>query len=351
MKQRIIGLDLLRIFFAILVFAFHSHVHFQCSYGILNRFISMGAIAMTGFFLLSGYSLAFSNSNNDFSDLKKIISFYKKRLISIMPLYMFVHIVRMFVWNNEPILNRILMFPIQTLGIQSWFSTLFGHAHNGGSWFISCLLVCYFVFPLIHILFSHLNKKLTMVFLLVLVFIMLWSPLVTIKLQTNSIYDNPFFRCVEFSIGMLLFFFNKQMKDYKIHNILVSWKVIILMVFVLIGGVSLAVYAGLPKNYMLFNWIALPCFAMLILGLCNHSKPRLQSFGLIKYCSGLSFTFFLAQMLALWQVSAWIVDVIGYDNNIVRIVISFIVCFMISFFLHEVVEIRLSKYLQNKLLK
>ena len=32
----------------------------KCDYGLLNGFIHMGAIAMTGFFLLSGYAITLS---------------------------------------------------------------------------------------------------------------------------------------------------------------------------------------------------------------------------------------------------------------------------------------------------
>ena len=52
---RAVGLDLMRISMALLVFMFHSRCHvLHCSYGFLNLFVDMGAVAMTGFFLLSG---------------------------------------------------------------------------------------------------------------------------------------------------------------------------------------------------------------------------------------------------------------------------------------------------------
>lgn len=212
-SKRIIGLDLLRISLAILTFLFHSYIHFQCRYGIMNNFISVGAIAMTAFFMLSGYSLQISNSQADIWSIEELKRFYIKRLISILPLYLFIHLVRMFICNSEPIINRILMFPIQSLCIQSCFSSLFNHVHNGGSWFISCLLICYFIFPLVHIIFSRLSKKRTIYLLLLLVFVVLWSPLVQMKMNTNSLYDNPFFRFVEFSIGMLLYKINRQNID------------------------------------------------------------------------------------------------------------------------------------------
>ena len=54
-EERVVGLDMMRIAMAILIFMFHSRIHvLNCSYGILNSFVDMGAIAMTGFFMLSG---------------------------------------------------------------------------------------------------------------------------------------------------------------------------------------------------------------------------------------------------------------------------------------------------------
>lgn len=47
----------------------------------------MGAIAMTGFFMLSGYAINLSLGSKDMSDMKEIMRFYTKRLISILPLY------------------------------------------------------------------------------------------------------------------------------------------------------------------------------------------------------------------------------------------------------------------------
>ena len=87
-NQRVIGLDLIRISLAVLIFMFHSHIHvLKCDYGFFNGFIRMGAIAMTGFFLLSGYAINLSSDSKDMSDIKEIKRFYTKRLISILPLY------------------------------------------------------------------------------------------------------------------------------------------------------------------------------------------------------------------------------------------------------------------------
>ena len=79
----------MRISLALLIFAFHSRIHvLQCDYGLLNGFIDMGAIAMTGFFLLSGYALHLSYGKKDMSDIPSIRKFYSH---SPLVLYMGNH--------------------------------------------------------------------------------------------------------------------------------------------------------------------------------------------------------------------------------------------------------------------
>lgn len=64
-NRRLAGLDLFRIMITVWVFLFHSEMHFQCDYGILNPFIRIGAMDMSAFFMLSGFSLAYSNAEKD----------------------------------------------------------------------------------------------------------------------------------------------------------------------------------------------------------------------------------------------------------------------------------------------
>ncbi|MCR4840642.1 MAG: hypothetical protein K5848_03770, partial [Lachnospiraceae bacterium] len=50
-------LDILKLFFAAVVCLFHTRMHLGCDYGPLAGLASVGGAIMTGFFMLSGYSL------------------------------------------------------------------------------------------------------------------------------------------------------------------------------------------------------------------------------------------------------------------------------------------------------
>lgn len=356
-NQRVIGLDLIRISLAVLIFMFHSHIHvLKCDYSLLNGFVSMGAIAMTGFFLLSGYAINLSSGSKDMSDNKEIKRFYTKRLISILPLYYvwaLIVIVTNIVAKGIPaIWEEIILFPVETLGIQSVFSTLFPYSHNGGSWFISCILICYFVFPLIHLLTKQIDDKRRLILIIILSAILLYSPFVKSYFNLQSIYSNPFFRLLEFYIGVLVCQMNlKQESQCKIIQFLRKPAICILTIITLLVGVSIAFYIGIPADFMLYNWIALPCFISLLVSLGYLEFKRLQNSKTIQYLCALSFSIFLSQIIAVWYIIKYAMEYIGCESNIVKILSSAIICFTIANFFHYCVEIPSAKYLKSKFLK
>ena len=81
----------------------------------------MGGIAMTGFSLLSGYSINLSSDSKDMSDIKEIKRFYTKRLISILPLYYtwaLIVIVTKIVAKGIPALwEELILFPVETISV------------------------------------------------------------------------------------------------------------------------------------------------------------------------------------------------------------------------------------------
>lgn len=79
-RQRLYGLDLFRIFAAFMTFAFHGATHqLHLSFGLFDNFVSMGAIYMTGFFMLSGFVLYYVHGQCDTLNLYSLKRFYWKR--------------------------------------------------------------------------------------------------------------------------------------------------------------------------------------------------------------------------------------------------------------------------------
>lgn len=345
--KRNVGLDLFRVSLALLIFLFHSNMHFDCHYGIFDHFVRLGAIAMTGFFMLSGYALNLSNKNvlTDISEYKK---FLLKRLISIVPLYYFVAIIHVLFFSSDSWQSELLLFPIEALGLQSFFSSLFTVSHNGGTWFISCLLPCYLLFPFLQWLFRNLSGKEKMVLGGAILSILFISPIVQHHFLLASLYDNPFFRILEFSIGVLIAVLHDEDHEWMTLSIFQSKMFLILIMVLLMTGVGCGDIIFPDRDYMLMNWVVLPCLIVMFLIFRNVSFRSLDSSRLLQYLSKLSYAFFLAQFY-VWTISSIVVfKILNKDANSIRIIVSFVCCLVVSTFLHEVIEKPIKNYLIKK---
>lgn len=220
-NRRVIFLDIVRIILALWILLYHSIIHLHCDYGVLNVILIQQTIPMTLFFMLSGVSLQMVYGNKPMDDNETIKNFYLKRMIAIWPLYMvctiFTTIINVGAGLQSGIDNFIL-FPLEVLGLQSIFpGSLFQYASNSGTWFISCLFVCYAMFPM---LVKILNYKYSRKTMQLVILLCLWSylSLVEWKFDVQFMYTNPLMRLLEFMIGISLakvvHFQPKEVKPY-----------------------------------------------------------------------------------------------------------------------------------------
>lgn len=86
LRKRYVGLDFFRIISAVAVCAFHTTIHLGADYGMLQSASQMGAVFMTAFFMLSGFSL-FVNYAGGLIKADALKNFWIKRIIGIIPIY------------------------------------------------------------------------------------------------------------------------------------------------------------------------------------------------------------------------------------------------------------------------
>lgn len=338
-RGRLIGLDLFRIAAAAVVLAFHSRVHFGCSYGWLDRFISMGMVMMTGFFLLSGFSLYYTYQDKDMKENSNIKIFIIKRICGIFPLYYVTALIYIVFVGKENLKNNILLAPMELLAIQSVFPNTFDLTHNGGTWFISCIMICYLIFPFSLEFIKNMSLKGKWIFLSVSVGILFYAPLAAQKFQLGSLYSNPFFRVLEFMAGQLLqALMPRHGAKSKIQRIFANKLVITGEAAAMIAVIMIAKKAGIDsRNYMLYSAMVLPMFMVMIAGAACGSWKSLKRSKTIAYLSDISYAFFLTQLF-IWIIMEKIVRIFAIDSNILKILLSFAVCTGIAAVLHEGIE-------------
>lgn len=334
MKQRCIGLDVYRITLFLIIFMFHSNIHIGCTYGILNDFISVGAVVMSGFFMCSGFVLAtIYEGGVQRSDL---INWYVKRLIGILPLYYVVAILYSVLINGETWIDWIRLFPIEFLGFQSAFSSLFLVSHNSGTWYISCLLMCYFVFPLINDLVVGSRKFPLTISVIIITLLIAYSPYIVRTYATKDIYSNPFFRILEFSVGIIIYHLSSLSKESEKMSSTLASLISIALFVILVMAVSVAYnITDWGKDYMSYSIITVPVLGLALFVSSKIMFDEAWSVSkIIVFASQLAYPFWMAQFF-VWPIMKMIIMPVVY-GNISRIVASFIVNVIITFALEYV---------------
>jgi len=145
-----------------------------------------------------------------------------------------------------------------------------------------------------------------------------------------DIYSNPFFRILEFTIGILLATMKLDYKKSKFVKLTYSWWTVTFVNIFMVIGVSIAVkYNIAVGNWMLYSWICLFCFCVILFGLSGVKSAWLEKSKLLKYTSDISYVFFLAQLFSN-TISKWILDYFEININMFKILISIGICVVIS---------------------
>lgn len=278
--------------------------------------------------------------------------------MSIIPAYWIKAIVStiyyciLFSGKSDDLLHfikeSIFLLPVETLGLQSAFCSLFNYSHNSGTWFVSCLLFCYFTFPLIKNIAEELSESAKIYGIIILSTLLLYSAFVPHVCHTADIYSNIVFRTMEFFIGVLL---ARCKISEKTKALLCNWYVFVIESIILLAGISIAYKIGIPQDYMLYSWIALPCFVAMIITLSGINNNRIMESQVVSYACKISYMFFLVQFYA-WQLTKIILSSLGLlEINVMRILLSFVLCVIITIVFYECGEKPLKKIFKRVLIK
>lgn len=266
-----------------------------------------------------------------------------KRFVSIFPLYIAVWILYA-VWlllkgQLIPAWKHMVIAPVELVMLQSVYDGSFGVLHNGGTWFISCIFLCYVIYPYLNQI-VHGNGLKSNVVLLVLCYLVssyAFLPVYVFKFQ--SIYANPFFRICEFFCGMLVAYFFESRKERQCH--FHSIILVPLLLLLLVIGITAGVHFGI-QTVSAYNFIAIPVFGF-TLYFCariewNHKIKRCRK--LISVMSENSYAFFLSQFFC-FDILKWLMNHTSFfsvNENMKKFFVSLSAALVITAVLHYGIE-------------
>lgn len=347
-REHLAILDIIKICCAVLIYMRHSITMFGCTYGsslVDGLICATTSPIMVCFFVVSGFSIYYNNSNRNLLDAGELRTFYKKRFITLFPIYILVHMLS-YVLVENTLQQKIYSTPVELLGLQSMYGGLFGISHSGATWFISSLLLGYFIYPLVQELLK-MNQRCIYLATSVIFFVLVYSEVVMLQIfGVQPGYVNPVFRAMQVAFGAALCMAfteddkgnNKKAAIMMVANLIITG---LLTAFALHYKMGIE-YVTTPIYYYLI------AFAMLI---SIKFKPRLLTKSkLIKYAGSLTFYFFILQVF-LWRLSAKVCGLTGFESNKGKLLVSFVLCVALSIICKELFDKHAQKYLKNKLLK
>ena len=295
-------INLLRFLAAMWVLLFHAHLHFGdiSSLRLLLPFIEQGVLAMSLFFILSGFIL--SSRYSVFLDRESLMNFYIARFSRLYPVYFIMGALTVwtlfgqmgdYVLGDGETLKGILWILIVVVmfvtATQAWFPSLFSVWNFGGSWSLSVEAFFYALFPVLRAHLDNLSNK-------VLFGIVLGIPLLAIAMaaglqasRTNQddmgiiFYSIPIYRFPEFILGISGFILFKS-RNYPINNFLIFSSLLLV-----IGLLSMFIVGDIAGNIE-YGGFFMGIFICIIFG-CAHQRitnPHVERFfdwlGHISYC-------------------------------------------------------------------
>ncbi|SEA75834.1 Peptidoglycan/LPS O-acetylase OafA/YrhL, contains acyltransferase and SGNH-hydrolase domains [Pseudobutyrivibrio sp. ACV-2] len=208
MKKRIFGLDILRVIGVLFIFAYHYTISYLLTAGgqekimaDMNYFFNiMARPASISLFLISGYALMHNHEEN--IPLKDyFIRRFKGIYIPFYVAYFMMFFLYFFVNNKTPgYYSRTYTFIDTILGIDGVMNQLHSNFYMIGEWFMSCIVICYLLFPLLSRLLHRFDK-------ITLAALVIWSAFVLYVRNPFplEVFKNPLFVVVYFYLGMFLY--------------------------------------------------------------------------------------------------------------------------------------------------
>ena len=363
-KHRIWGIDIIRIICALNIYMGHSITMYGCSYGseaINNYILTCRGPVMTMFFVLSGFSLYYSNYGRFSLEYSSTMKFYAKRAVQILPTYIALHFLYLFL-GNDSFIRWLFMTPFEFTFLQSMYPNIFGVLHNGGTWFISCIMIAYMAFPVIFSVFIHLSEKAIYMITAVFMFMLVYIPFLSNYYSLGGNYSNPLFRILEFAFGMLccacsinIGRFALSVKNKTVLN-LASVLVAIVFTFLLLKSLASPVVIGSGKFVILLSaLIEYPVFLIILCAFYICRSRVLEGNAVLHYCSGLIYYFFILQLI-LWNVTDLVfsfAESAGLNfiqkTNSGKLIVSFAICALLSVVMCEFIDKPVKNYCFKKL--
>ena len=310
------SLQALRFFLALMIF--HHHFFFNPQIEQFGTFPVAFFFVLSGFLLSVGYAEKLKNPSFSYRKfvVKRFSRVYPLNFIGIVlflvfPLILDIHSGSIRVLKDTILLPDILL-------LQSWFPfPHIYHSFNAPCWFLSDIVFCYLMFPLLLRARKGIKPSLYMILLLVLYFGVV--SLMPENWVHPLIYINPLFRLIDFMLGVELYFYYIKLSKNQYGNIPFLHKSIVEVLVFFIAFLALVAYDLVPHRYSYASFYWIPSMLIILsFSLFADSGGAISHFlnnRFLVYLGTLSFPFYVFHFVVIrwyWEVK----NILGVSNII-----------------------------------
>ena len=344
---RINELNAFRAIFMFTIFLHHVHVYDGAGY-----------MAVSFFFMLSGFSLTLGYKDRLLSGSFSYKDFAKRRISRLLPLHWLCILISLplTVLGIESIGDYLLILLVNASLLHSFVPTkAFYFSFNYVSWFVSAILFFALIFPYLLKAIVKLSKRWLIVFAIAIVYIYL----VVLNLLPEDyyhpiLYINPIPRIVDFAIGICLaLLFLKNVGEKKDRNSVspLMWDLMAFLSFVVVIAISFLFPTSNPYSVAFLYWIPIGCMIYSIASgsVVGGGRFKILDNKLLVSLGNISFTFYMFHQLVMRWARLIMKHTIHDDSeSLLYMIIVLIITLVLSYLCNIYFEKPVAKWLTRK---
>ncbi|OGX81795.1 acyltransferase family protein [Hymenobacter glacialis] len=351
----------LRFLFALMVFGDHLQFFDFAQYPQFKewhyRVIGEGFIGVSFFFILSGFILSLNYDERLLSRKVSLREFWVARIARVYPLHLLTLLLALAleIANTEQA-SDFFADPADSVATFLGNAALlhsfvpdpnYFFAYNAPSWSISDEMFFYFAFPFIILLFIRNKALLRYSFLLFLAIpaFMYFSPG---QSHHKYLYINPFFRIVDFVLGIFLHQVYKASYLGRLYRSRAGATAMeLLSVGAFVAVFYYHNYVPVVYRYSCYYWVPMALVIFSFAHSWGYVSAMLSGKALV-LLGEISFSFYLIHQLVIRYVVSRN-DVYDFvEDSYVLTGVIFLISLGLSYLLHKYVEIPCNRYLKEK---
>jgi peptidoglycan/LPS O-acetylase OafA/YrhL len=331
--QALPSLGALRVFAVCLVFLRHE----RASYSVWReiRVFDLGFVAVSFFFILSGFVLAWSQRDEETRG-----DFYRKRFARIYPVHLatWLLIFPLYAYAGLHIAGGVAALTLVL--IQAWVpmqSVYFGM--NGVTWFLSCLAFFYAIYPLVYAKMADVSSHrrwIVAIFLLSMGAAVSLLAGFTTEAGDMAAYVNPAVRLGEFLLGITLAIELRRGWRPRVAPSFVT------TLFLAATGGAVALSFGSGPVFGPANTLMIVPFALVIVLVAQRDlrgEAPLLAGPVARHLAKISFSFFLVHLMVIALARKALGPPGTIAEAIPRLTSDFGLCVIAASVLYYVVEV------------